>query len=111
MVCFIRHGERCDNSDDPNEQARIELQHDPPLTHTGEAEATATGDHLRQLLADQNYEMVIIETSPWLRTMQTAAAIAKQIGLPEVRVNYRYCEWLKHTFFENGNPIGSLYLD
>jgi hypothetical protein len=43
--------------------------------------------------------------------MQTAAAIAKQIGLPEVRVNYRYSEWLKHTFFDCGNPIGKLILD
>jgi len=40
-----------------------------------------TGKFLSKYLKDNNYEMVVIESSPFVRSMQTAAAIAKEIGL------------------------------
>ena len=76
-ICFIRHGERCDNSFDPEEIARIEFPWDPPLTHAGEAQARMTGDYLKKILQDHGYEYIVIESSPWIRTLQTAAAIAQ----------------------------------
>jgi broad specificity phosphatase PhoE len=111
FLSFIRHGERCDNVDDPEQLARIEFPWDPPLTFEGEAQARMTGDHIKKLLRDYNYEYVVIEASPWIRTLQTAAVIAKQVGIPQVRVNFKYAEWMKGKFFPHGNPIGKLHIE
>ena len=35
FMAMVRHGERCDNSNLQEEQARIEIMHDAPLTHLG----------------------------------------------------------------------------
>lgn len=110
-MCFVRHGERCDNVDYPDQLARIELPWDPPLTHEGEAQARLTGDHLKKVIKEHKYKFIVIEASPWIRTLQTAAAIAQQIGVPQIRVNYNYSEWMKGKFFPEGNPIGKLYVE
>ena len=73
---FIRHGERCDNSKLEEERARIEVKSDPPLTRLGVAQAHMTGKYLKTYLKSGKYDQIIIETSPFLRTMETAAGIA-----------------------------------
>ena len=80
--CFVlRHGERADNSLYEGEQARIENMHDPPLTIHGVQQAVETGKMLAKLLAEKNLEMVVVESSPFLRSLETAAAVAKELGV------------------------------
>lgn len=54
--------------------------------------------------------MIIIESSPFVRCLQTAVCIAKELGVEEVRVNYLYCEWLKGKFFPDGCPLEDLII-
>jgi len=63
-----------------------------------------TGAWLKEYLRQGKYERVIIESSPLLRTLETAAAIAAELGVGEVTVNYRVFEWLKQEFFPEGCP-------
>jgi len=49
-----------------------------------------------------NYEKIVIESSPLLRTLETAAAIAHELGVNEITTNYRVFEWLKKDFFPEG---------
>jgi broad specificity phosphatase PhoE len=42
---------------------------------------------------------VIIETSPFIRCLQTASEIAKILGVPRVTVNYRFSEFLSYEDF------------
>ena len=35
LLLFCRHGERCDNSEIPEERARIDHSDDPPLSNLG----------------------------------------------------------------------------
>lgn len=50
----------------------------------------------------------MIESSPFLRALETAAAIAKEIGVNQINTNYLYCEWLKKQFFPDGSPLENL---
>lgn len=50
MTFVVRHGERCDNSENPVERARVELEWDPPLTKIGIEQARLTGVHLFEKL-------------------------------------------------------------
>ena len=43
---------------------------------------------------------MILEASPFLRTMMTAAGISKMIGIEKIKINYRFCEWLSPDFYE-----------
>ena len=55
---------------------------DPPLTPQGVKEAIVTGNFLKEHFSDNSYhfDKVIIECSPFLRCMMTAAQIAKIFG-------------------------------
>ena len=110
-MCFIRHGERCDNSDDIDELNRVDNEYDPPLTKLGISQAHVCGQYLRKYLERGGYDRMVIEASPFLRCMETAAAIAKELGLPEVDVNYRCAEWLKLKFFPHGTPVPDLEIN
>ena len=83
---------------------------DPPLTHLGFSQAQVTGKYLYKLLEEGQYEAIVIETSPFLRTMETAAAIAIELGVPEITVNYRCGEWMKQQIFPDGSPMKSITL-
>ena len=43
--------------------------------------------------------------------METAAAIAKEIGIQEISVNYKFAEWLKWKFYPKGSPIQGLIIN
>ena len=51
------------------------------------------------------FDKIIIETSPFLRCMQTAAQVAKALNHPKVVINYRLSEML--NLFKD-NPLPSL---
>ena len=77
----------------------------------GVQQAHKCGQYLREYMKSNDYTCVILESSPFLRCMETAAAIAKEIGIDEINVNYRYSEWLKKKFFPYGSPIPGLIIN
>lgn len=90
-VWVVRHGERADVVD-PDWHLTAARPHDPPLTEHGFAQAAATGVALRGERVDAVY------TSPFLRCVQTAAAVAKELGAP-LRVEPGLCEWINKDWF------------
>lgn len=83
IVWVVRHGERADVAD-PNWEKTAARPHDPPLTPLGIAQAEATGRALagaRPLHGPETADPGAIFTSPFLRCVETAAAIAKVLGL------------------------------
>jgi broad specificity phosphatase PhoE len=107
----VRHGERCDNSELASEKARIELAWDPPLTQIGEEQARLTGRELYNKIKQANLQYLVLESSPFLRCLQTAAIIAREIGIQSVHVNYLIGEWMKPAFYPDGDPRGKLFVE
>ena len=68
ILFLVRHGE-------PHE-SRGKLSHDPPLTALGRRQATQVGRRLRYEQIDR------IVCSPQLRAQNTAAPLARRLGLP-----------------------------
>ena len=65
-------------------------------------QAEETGRFFKDYLESHPYlEKVVIETSPFMRTMQTAAGIARVLGMPKVKINYTYCEWMSGKVFDD----------
>ena len=84
---------------------------DPPLTPLGIEQAKATGRYLKQYFRDNNYQFkrIVIECSPFLRAMMTAAWIAKELGgCAEIHINYLIAELLYERQFGKENPLRSL---
>ncbi|CAD8055006.1 unnamed protein product [Paramecium primaurelia] len=87
MLLFIRHGERADMVDNPDERKKVLLKFDPPLTEKGEYQARITGQQLRKELEEFTKQKQIafqdlsinFISSPFLRCIQTAAILMKQI--------------------------------
>ena len=61
------------------ELARIENPNDCPLTHLGVSQAHVTGKYLKEFLEKGNYDNIVMESSPLVRTLETAAAIAHEL--------------------------------
>ena len=87
---FMRHGERADclyGEEDEENLAPYDntIEHDPPLTVTGLRQAAHAGNYLRERLkaVENEYETkfneVRIESSPFLRCLQTSAKVAKAL--------------------------------
>lgn len=66
---MIRHGERADNVRFEELGVEVENMLDPPLTPLGWRQAADTGHFLKEYFENNGYTEVIIETSPFLRTM------------------------------------------
>ena len=49
-------------------------------------------------------EEIVLECSPFIRTMMTAAAIAKGLDLPKIHINYLYSEFMSESLFAD-NPL------
>ena len=54
-----------------------------------------------------NFDEVRIESSPFLRCLQTAGQVAEELEINDVHVNYRVCEtlWEGVEEFENANGL------
>ena len=79
---------------------------DPPLTPRGLKQARATADFLKEYFSGNSYrfDKVIVECSPFLRCMVTAAQIAKRFGVEEVVINYSACDVLLEKQYKE-NPL------
>ena len=64
---------------------------------------------LKNYLEDNGYSEVHVESSPYLRSLQTAAETARELGQKSIRVNYLLSEWMKDTFFDS-NPLEHLLI-
>ncbi len=100
-IWVARHGERADAADATWEQT-AERPFDPPLTPLGFLQAEATGD---ALCAEPSLRVEAIFTSPFLRCVQTASAIASRLGGVPLRVEPGLSEWLNPSWFPEGIPI------
>ena len=105
---FIRHGQRADECWDFDQ--RLVDYTDPLLTPKGIKQATQTGQYIKTLIKTEGFEEVIIEASPFIRTMMTAAHIAKTLNIPKIKANYLYGERYNENNF-NYSPFGSLMID
>ena len=110
--CFVvRHGERADLARKHQQIIRNEV--DPPLTELGLEQAVETGLFLRKYLQEvekeigKKFDSVILESSPFIRSMATAAQIAKPLGINKVKINYRFSERQAHGQFQE-SPIEQL---
>ena len=67
-------------------------------------QAKETGEYLLGYLKTHKFDEVRLDASPFLRTLMTAAGIAKVLGLPKIFVNHNFCEWMDMMFFDK-NPL------
>ena len=60
---------------------------------------------MKEYLADNGYTRIIIEASPFLRTMQTASTFAKILEVPNIQINCVLAKWMrdKKTAEQPGN--------
>jgi broad specificity phosphatase PhoE len=66
-------------------------------------QAAETGEFFRQYLETHKFDEVLIECSPFIRTMMTGAGIAKALGHKSIRINHHFCEWMSPMFFETNH--------
>lgn len=90
-VFIARHGERIDHVDQ-SWIATADRPHDPYLTPRGVAQAVA----LANRLAAEN--ITCIYASPFYRTVETAAQVAKVVNAP-VKIEHGICEFLASDWF------------
>ena len=102
MIAIVRHGEREDDS--TNRKRRSTIGYDPSLSELGEEQARLTGRYMLQTyLSRENSHMrdnLKIISSPFLRTFQTAAIIAREVNCQRIDVWDPICEELKEDIFD-----------
>lgn len=81
---------------------------DPPLTPLGLRQAEETGKFLALYFEKHRYKFdkIIIETSPYLSCIMTAARIAHALDEKDVFVHYRAIDYLSIMMGEN--PVEQL---
>jgi len=80
---LIRHGDRWDYSHPEWKKSSPKRPGDPSLSDLGFAQARATGRHLAKVLKEDNFDVsqLVVISSPFLRTLQTANEIVAQIEI------------------------------
>ena len=86
MISIVHHGEREDDS--TNKKRSSAIGYDPSLSEIGEEQARLTGRYiLEKYLFKENSHMkdnLKIISSPFLRTLQTAANIAQDVNCQRI---------------------------
>ena len=90
-IWIARHGSRLDFVD-PHWHATATRPHDPPLCPEGGEQARQLGERLR------GESIAHIFASPFLRTVETAHAVASALDLP-VKIEAGFSEWLNPDWF------------
>ena len=116
-VFLIRHGQnagRGQTLDLENMNFIIENLDDPQLTDRGINQARETGQYLRKRFKEENILSIKVESSPWLRTLQTASIIIQELGfgyqVQPIQLNYLYSDSINAENYEQ-NPIGNLLVE
>lgn len=105
FLFVLRHGERADRAP-AYRQPQAMLPFDPPLTALGVRQAESSATRI-QSLAPQGATFHIV-SSPFLRCLMTAAALAKRLNAP-VHVQEGFGEWLYAGDFTE-SPMDKLKL-
>ena len=88
-----------------------QTDHDTSLTIQGLAQATDAGKHFKQKIeavqAEHGitFDEVRIQSSPFVRCLQTASQLAKELSVNKIDVNYRVCETLYGGSFDEANAL------
>ncbi len=98
----MRHVERADQAPFSKTSKHCLIKHDPPLTDKGIQQALET--RLEFQHSDLKVDEVVLESSPFIRTMMTAAGIGKELGLPKIHINYLYSEFISDRLYQK-NPF------
>ena len=77
---------------------------DPTLTEKGLKQALEVGHFLEEKLRNEGVTEIIIECSPFIRTIQTASQIAKALNIPKITTNYLFSEWQNKWHYKH-NPL------
>ena len=111
----MRHGERADFVQADSENAPPydnKIDHDPPLTAKGIKQASHAGlyikDHLQAIEKEYGikFDEVQIQSSPFLRCLQTSSRIAQALSIKSIKVDYLMSEDAGCAESEdNGNPL------
>mmetsp|Transcript_4994 Transcript_4994/g.8669 ORF Transcript_4994/g.8669 Transcript_4994/m.8669 type:complete len:266 (-) Transcript_4994:909-1706(-) len=101
-VIIVRHGERQDYVD-ATWVKRADRPWDPPLTPQGKMQAKAAGKRIRdEITRDHGVpKPTRVYCSPFTRCVETAAEIANELGVVELRVEYGLAEDLCENFFRS----------
>ena len=82
VLVFVRHGERVDKLFHKS-MLKNQVECDPTLTQDGKQQATDIGkkirDYIKKEKSDYELDEAKIVSSPFIRTMQTAAYISKSL--------------------------------
>jgi len=110
-ILLARHGERLDRvhkAQGKNWQKTASRPWDSPLTPLGVAQAkamgTATAEHMRQI---GGAPVKRIFCSPFLRTVETAAAAAAALGLNTICLEPALVEGMQHQWYRSWALPGS----
>ena len=101
LVCLLRHAERLDDVDMSWLSHKQERKYDPPLSPHGQVVASSICGDLD--LHRLNLKHVI--SSPFLRTLQTAAPIARGLSHSQLIVCNGVCECLSEEVGVGTQPI------
>lgn len=109
--CFygmLRHAEKANLHDKDN--PRWVVEKDPPCSRRGERQAVFTGEYLKDYFEKHNmkFDKIVIETSPFMRCIQTANGVAVALGADEVEINYLIAEYLYPRDFPDHDPVPKL---
>ena len=80
---------------------------DPPLTPEGEKQAKILAKYYTDYWKANNmtFDKVIIETSPFMRCIQSASALADGLNVPEIEINFMAGEHLYARDFAEYSPV------
>ncbi|KAI6658979.1 Mitochondrial tRNA-specific 2-thiouridylase 1-like [Oopsacas minuta] len=101
LICLLRHAERLDDVDMSWLSHKQMRKYDPPLSPSGREVASSICEHLR--LDTLGVKHVV--SSPFLRTLQTAAPIAKCLSHSQLIVCNGVCECLSEEVGFKTQPI------
>ena len=113
---MMRHAERLDKTVIERFKSDWE-RYDPPITVDGKKHAFFVGTvsvgyklQLEHMLnGGQPFDEVVIESSPFTRTMMTCAQVCKAFCVKEFRINHMFAEHLdEKAKFGGENPMPKL---
>ena len=109
---LIRHGERADFSENPQEIKKIKLDFDPQLTEQGKIQSKKTGKFLSNQIKNDN--PIYIITSPFLRCLETSEIIYNEVQKihgnilnEELFIHENLCEIMNKNNFQK-NELSNL---
>ena len=112
-VFVVRHGERADQAPETRDEWRGHP--DAFLVPRGHQQAAETAAWLKSELQQiettegRSIDQVFLSCSPFERCMATSSKVGAALGITDIPINYRYCEFMA-TFLYNENPVPKLGL-